>query len=188
MSYQIFRDPVPRQANGNIPVHFSELWIRPRTALGISFHRMDPRSLQEKMFSLNPTLSEVVHPRDHEGSCRAWTSQRGAKAKPSSFILPCRYFVVLSGDYARLWHLFFCPFQQRSPFWPANDVAKSLHLATARDAACSSQRASISHLFPTELSELRSSSVLETHPKVTEVRGHLFYWLQWASDQAFSHY
>jgi len=68
LSYQIFRDPVPRQANGNIPAHFSELWIRPRTALSISFHGMDPRSLHEKMFSLNPTLSEVTHPTDHEGS------------------------------------------------------------------------------------------------------------------------
>lgn len=54
--------------------------------LSISFHGMDPRSLQEKMFSLNPALSEVVHPRHHKGSCTEQARQGGAKAKPSTFI------------------------------------------------------------------------------------------------------
>lgn len=149
MSYQIFRDPVPRQANGNIPAHFSELWIRPHMALGISFHGMDPRSPQEKMFSLNPALSEVEHPRDHKGSCTAWTSQGGAKAEASSSILPYHYSVIASGDYVRLWGLFFCAFQQLRPFWPANEVSKSPHPAAAREAARSCQRACASLLFPT---------------------------------------
>lgn len=145
---------MPRQANGNIPVRFSELWIRPRAALGISFHRMDPRSLQEKVLSLNPMLSEVVHPRDHKCSSVAWTRQGGVKAKPASFVLPCHYSAVVSSGH-RLWGLFFCPFEQLRPFWPANKVIKSLYLTVARHVACSCQRASVSLLFPTELLELQ---------------------------------
>lgn len=127
MSYQIFRDPVPKQANGNIPVHFSELWIRPRMALGISFHRMDPRSLQEKMSSLSPMLSKVVRPRDPEGSCISGTSQGGANTQPLSFILPCHFSSAVSGDCMRLWSPLFCLFQQLRPFWLAS---RSINLCT----------------------------------------------------------
>lgn len=84
---------MPRQANGNIPAHFSELWIRPRAALGISFHRMGPRSLREKMFSLNPTLSEVAHPRDPRAAAQ---HGQGREEPPLCLAITLQLFQVIT--------------------------------------------------------------------------------------------
>jgi len=50
---------------------------------------------------LSPMLSEVVHPRDPEGGCRARTSCRRAKSQLFSFILSCHYYAAVP-DYDKV--------------------------------------------------------------------------------------
>lgn len=169
MSYQIFRDPVPRQANGNIPAPFSELWIR----LWVSHF--------------------TGWTRGHRGRKCSPLTQRYLRSHIPG--IPGQLLSVDRAGRSHLCHLLpsLCSFR-----WSHKALRSLSVLSNSQDhpdpwirylnQRCSTFLPALPSLSFQQSCRSHSSSLLETHPKVTGVRGHLFYWLQWASDQALTHH